>query len=264
MRTIFLTIPALAKILSGGSFIRRISLTIQFWFFFLSRKFFKFDHDFSIGCTFKTVTFPIFLRYPMDIAVLREIYVDREYEWFPANDPKVIIDLGAHFGDTALYYHAQYPEATIISVEPSPENFERLKKNTAGIQQIVPVQAAVGGMDGSIQLNLGESSLGYSVKAREGTVTSVEVPQVTLRTLFAQNGIQKADLIKFDIEGGEEALFVTDNPSEFADAYIGEVHEDLISIDSQEFVSRFSDFNIEKIRLTNPRRFTLKATIKSK
>lgn len=264
MRTIFLTIPMLARALSDSSFLSRITLTVQLWFFFLSRKFFKFDSDFSIDCVFKTVKFQIFLRYPMDIAVLREIYVDREYEWFPANDPKVIIDLGAHFGDTALYYHAQYPEATIISVEPSPENFERLKKNTARIIQIVPVQAAIGGHDGSIKLNLGKSSLGYSVVPRDGATTSIEVPQVTLKTLYAQNGIQKADLIKFDIEGGEEALFVTDNPSEFADAYIGEVHEDLISIDSKEFVSRFDSFDIEKIRLTNPRRFTLKAIRKTK
>ena len=264
MRTIFLTIPTLAKVFSDGSFFRRVFLCIQLWFFFLSRKFFRFNHDFLIRCTCKGIQFPIFLRYPMDIAVLREIYVDREYEWFPTSDPKVIIDLGAHFGDTALYYHAQYPEATIISVEPSPENFERLKKNTADIAQIVPVQAAIGGQDGSIKLNLGKSSLGYSVVPRDGATTSIEVPQLTLKTLYAQNGIQKADLIKFDIEGGEEALFVTDNPSEFADAYIGEVHEDLISIDSKEFVSRFVDFDIEKVGLTNPRRFTLKAVRKTK
>lgn len=240
MTTLFKTIPTLAALLSGGVLSIRLILTLQFWFFYITRKFFSITHDYKIIIRFNKKTIPLFLKYPMDVAVLREIFIDKEYEWCPTEDPQVIIDLGAHFGDTALYYHARFPNARIIAVEPSPENFARLVKNTSGISNIVPVQAAVGGHDGEVMLNLVSSSLGHSIMERSSTASSVSVKMMSLETLFQTHSITKADLIKFDIEGAEFDLFAHAKPVQFANAYIGELHFDLSDVDQATFESFFT------------------------
>ena len=50
-----------------------------------------------------------------------------EYQ-FPPMPAKVILDIGANIGVTALRLAYQYPEATIYAFEPEPENFSILMK----------------------------------------------------------------------------------------------------------------------------------------
>ena len=135
MNTLFSTIPKLAKTLSM-SHRQSLFLVVQFWYFFLTRKLNIVKTDMRFRFHNNSVQFDHWLRFPMDIAVLREIYLDKEYDWCPIVDPKVIIDLGAHFGDTTLYYHTRFPNARIIAVEPAPESYERLLKNTQNIKNI--------------------------------------------------------------------------------------------------------------------------------
>lgn len=207
--------------------------------------------------------FTLFLSHVTDLAVLHEVFFLKEYEWELRNTPATIVDLGAHWGDSSIYYHLIYPNAIIYAVEPAPDTYAQLVKNVSNIPNIVPIQAGVANFTGTAELNISSSSFGNSFQARPDTQKVVTVPVYTMRDLFSKLGITHADLVKFDIEGGEENLFVTYSPEEFAGAYIGEVHEDLISIDSNEFVSLFSDFEAEKIGLSNPRRFVLKAVIKN-
>lgn len=202
--------------------------------------------------------FTIWMRHPMDVAVLREIYLDKEYEWCPIEDPKVIIDLGAHFGDTAVYYHTRFPQARIIAVEPAPESYARLVQNTKNIPEITTVQAAIGGSDGSITLHLVPSSLGHSVVVRSQTHDSVEVPQLLLSSLLQKVGVTNVDLIKFDIEGAEFAVFESAGATTTAQAYIGEVHEDLGGKSILDFKQMFTTHHIDSEQLPNTKRFIVK------
>jgi len=198
----------------------------------------------------------------MDIAVLREVFVDKEYDWCPTEDPKVIIDLGAHFGDTALYYHARFPNAKIIAVEPSPENYERLIQHTKHIPNIVAVQAAVGSSDGEVTLNLMPSSLGHSVMQRKDSDHSVVVSQLSLATLFQQQKIDKADLIKFDIEGAEFDLISSIPAEEYSTVYIGEIHFDLRPNYNLDWIEKkFVVFDRQITSLSNKKRVILKAQL---
>jgi len=206
--------------------------------------------------------FNIYIESIVDLAALKEVFLLEEYSWMPIEQPKVIIDLGAHFGDTALYYHLKYPNAHIYAVEPAPETFKRLCMNVKLIPNITPIHAGVADRNGFANLNIVPSSLGNSFKVRADTQSSVSVPVRTLSTLLQMCDTDRADIIKFDIEGAEEMLFITNNPKEFADAYIGEVHEDLISATPEVFISRFKDFKITKEQLPNTKRFILKAVKK--
>lgn len=163
----------------------------------------------------------------MDVATLREVFVLGEYDWDLEYEPRVIFDLGAHCGDTALYYNARYPDATIVAVEPAPDNFKRLQQNTAGIQNIVTINAAVGAVDGTVVLHLGEADFGHSYIQRSDESTSVEVSQYTIQTLCNMAGVSSIDLCKFDIEGAEFPLLESIDISAMARSYIGELHFDL-------------------------------------
>lgn len=205
------------------------------------------------------------LTAPMDIGALVEVYVLKEYEWAIGHEPKVILDLGAHFGDTAVFYSACYPQAKIISAEPEPKSFMRLELNARGVDNIVPVQVAVGGSNGVIKLHVSKSSLGHSVIERDYLVNVVEVAQVTISQLLTNQNLKRVDLIKFDIEGAEFLMLRGTNPADYADYYIGELHFDLDKTASiEEVIEIFRDFDVELEQLDIKSRYILKAKIKNK
>lgn len=195
----------------------------------------------------------------VDLAALHEVFVLEEYDWELSFSPKIILDLGAHFGDTALYYHLRYPDAQIFAIEPAPETFKRLEKNVSSIKNITAIQAGISEKDGFADLYIMPSSLGSSLKERKGTKNTVRVPVYTLDSLLKTCKISRADLIKFDIEGAEESLFVTGQPENFARAYIGEVHADLISVDKNVFISQFAGFKMQTEDLSSTSRCIIKA-----
>lgn len=247
MKTLFTTIPQLCRILSGESVMLRLKLLLQFYYFFLTRKLLSVSSDLKFPFTFNGQNISMYLRYPMDIAVLCEVFINKEYEWVGSTQPEIIIDLGAHFGDTSLYYHARFPNAKIIAVEPSPENYARLVNNTKNIKNIICVQAAVGGSNGTMDLHLVDSSLGHSLLNRAGSTGSVTVDVITFDNLCNKVGIEKADLVKFDIEGAEFDLFKNIDTTKFASTYVGEVHFDLDDTTQESFTSYFKNFKITYI-----------------
>lgn len=261
MHILFKTIPLLSMRLSGSSFLVAVKICFQLWHFALTRKLFNYKADFPVTVFFNSVEFTLHLRYVMDLAVLREIYIEKEYEWFPVENPKVIIDLGAHFGDTALYYSARFPEAKIIAVEPSPENFERLVEHSKNFTNIIPVQAAVGESDGEIELDIGGAQFGHSIVSRENSESKrITVAQKSLRSLLDQFGTERADMVKFDIEGSEFKMFTNDSPQSISKNYIGEVHLDLSHGDSLEgFVNIFSEFDVTSHVVSAGRRYIVAA-----
>lgn len=254
MNTLFSIIPRLALVF-GRNKAHALYLLLQFWFFFLTRKVGLLSSDMAFRFYFNHRPFVLWLRHPMDVAVLREIYIDKEYDWCPVPQPRTIVDLGAHFGDTTLYYHTRFPEARIIAVEPAPESFERLVKNTKAIPQIIPVQAAISDYDGEMALNIMPSSLGNSLSVRKESTASVQVQTMTLDSLLGRHGIETVDLLKFDIEGAEFGIFKDFVDTHKIKALIGEVHEDLGSATIEEFKNYFSGRQIAIEQLKNKKRY---------
>ena len=66
-----------------------------------------------------------------------------------------VLDVGAFVGDTALYYARR--GAFVVAVEPVPGNFElmlrNLELNPDLKSGILPINAAVGGEDGFVELS---------------------------------------------------------------------------------------------------------------
>ena len=117
---------------------------------------------------------------------------------------RTVVDAGAFVGDSALYFAAM--GASVIAYEPDPANFRHLVKNLSLNPRLAPrvraVNAAVGG-DGEVafQSNLGGAS---GVHATGGS--PVRVRSISLATIFRENHLDRAFLLKADIKGAEFEL----------------------------------------------------------
>lgn len=237
LRTVFIFAPKLAFGLSD-KFPSAIWLVTKLWVFLISNK--LFGSEMSFVFRFMGKDFHLRLKSGIDVAVLTEVFVLREYDWELDFEPQTIVDLGAHWGDSSLYYAMRYPDAKVFAVEPAPNMFDRLKEVVAQFENVVPVNAAVGDKTGEIEFYVSENSLGNSVQKRNKTDKRILVQSYGLEDFMKAHEIEKIDLLKFDIEGAEEKLFQAKGIKR-AKACIGELHFDLINLSKDDVVQLFAD-----------------------
>ena len=147
----------------------------------------------------------------------RQIYFWGAYEeeqtvsWMQyARDAKVIFDIGANAGIYSLLAASVNPQAEIHAFEPTPELFADFLNNIRlnDIQNIIANEVAIGKTD--------ETGFVHVCKGSDGSneamnyVTSENLRQSDLPTEIRsidsycrQNRIDRIDLMKIDIEGGE-------------------------------------------------------------
>ncbi len=262
--TLLLTdLPVLASRLRTGGTWSSLLLYEKFLWFVFTRKFLLRGRALTFQLKYNGCPFTLSLDYPSQLAPLVEIYVHKEYEHRSLGEVKVILDLGANYGDSAIYFHTLYPKARIYAIEPAPASYEQLKRNTAQFPVITPVQAIVSDTSGMREFYINETgALGNSLTQR-GDATAIPVPSYTLPDLFTLLQLPSADIIKFDVEGAEEAIFDASHLSRFASMYIGEVHEDLMKMPKKDFLGRFSGFSLDVRPLKNPLRSILVAKNKA-
>ncbi len=147
--------------------------------------------------------------YGGDLFVLYEIFMLDSYfipETMLAPDGvRTIVDCGANVGITSLYFASRYPQAKIFSIEPHPENFELLIRNTSAEPRITPINAAVVGQPrSSIRFSTGKPAWGNKITQDE---TGIDVKAVSISQLCKNYDLEGIDLLKVDIEGGEQEVF---------------------------------------------------------
>jgi FkbM family methyltransferase len=139
-----------------------------------------------------------------DIQTIREVWIDETYRLpVPLDGTETVVDLGANIGLSSIYLAGRSGCKRLLAVEPDAENLRLAEANfrangTPG--ELVP--AAVGPDDGK----------GFFSPARESNLghvgdSGVPVEIVSMSSLLARlpDGAM-ADLVKLDIEGGEQAL----------------------------------------------------------
>lgn len=122
-----------------------------------------------------------------------------------------IIDAGGYIGTAAVAMARAFPNATIVTLEPSITNFNVLSKNVAPFKNIVAMNKALGPTETTMMLrDRGTGGWGFTLVERPSdsadaaplhTIEVTTIPALT--KTFAAPGI---DLLKLDIEGGEYAL----------------------------------------------------------
>ncbi|TAN24576.1 MAG: FkbM family methyltransferase [Acidobacteria bacterium] len=158
-----------------------------------------------------------------DSLIFAQVFFDAAYDLTPlARWPEIetlaraapqplLLDLGANVGFAALALHWQFPRARILAVEPEPHNFAQLCRNVAGIEAIVPVQAAVAAADGWVQLvNAGRKSSDFRT-VPASSQPGAAIPASSIETLWRRAGLRPDYgtplLVKMDVEGAERDLF---------------------------------------------------------
>lgn len=265
MNFFFNIIPKVSVLVSNTSRLRMFLTCISLWYFSFTRRFFGWRRLYPVKIRHNSYTITLFIYDVIDIGIIGEIYTElfilKEYEWELPFQVETIIDLGAHFGDTPLYYHKKYPTAKILAIEPIPDNIVRMKRAVTGYPEIEVIESAIGIKDGIVDLYLTPSTFGASLIFREKSVSNVQVKSMSMDTLFKYSQFkQPVDLIKFDIEGGEFSLFKSIEPAYYAKSYIGEVHTDYFKgVSIEDFCSYFKNFEYTLTLQTEKGRYLFRA-----
>jgi FkbM family methyltransferase len=173
------------------------------------------------------------MQYPMDIAtrgarlhleeeedtkIFWNIFIRECYE-VRASD-RVIVDAGANVGTFAIYAAWRAPLAKIISVEPLPSTFQRLREQIERnnlADRVATLNYALAGTPGvrsfaDERVPSGQKRL--VSQANEFARPGQEVQCTTLEAILDQQRADEVDLLKMDIEGTEyEALTQTPIPT---------------------------------------------------
>jgi FkbM family methyltransferase len=120
-------------------------------------------------------------------------------------DLKVLIDVGANIGQTALYMRQFFPNAAIHSVELASKTAGILRHNTRMYPNIHVHACALGRAPGRAGLKLHECSLVNSLRYTadpDDLATAVEEVEITTADIFcAQQGLHHIDVLKTDAQG---------------------------------------------------------------
>jgi len=168
------------------------------------------------------------------------------------NDFKILIDIGAHKGESIKLFSKNFIIKKIISFEASPINFEFLKKKIDENKQeynnteIVLENIALGAENKIIEFNqfnesssstikdINKESKYYKRKFRlinflnnKKTFQKIKIKVSKLKDYIEKNNIKKIDFIKIDTEGYEfEILLGLENKIKLVDIIMFEHHYD--------------------------------------
>lgn len=161
--------------------------------------------------------------------LVREIFFGRVYN--PANlsigENDVVVDIGANNGVFSLYA-ASTTRNKVYAFEPTPRNFEVLKRNIAvnGLKHVIANSSAVSDKVGSTRLFLNpldgqqnllsdyilpdkiekykaSTDLDYLKPSTDNAEAFIDVPTTTLQAIMDSNHIERIDFLKLDCEGAE-------------------------------------------------------------
>lgn len=146
----------------------------------------------------------------------------RRFGWDPWQDISalleavlnpVIIDAGAHTGETLTMAKRVFPAASIHCFEPDPDSFRDLSRVAANYRDVHLYQVALGDMSGSFDffrnvesmtssllptaMVAGKTEVGGLMVTRETIAVSV----MTLDEFCAEHHIEHIDLLKIDCQG---------------------------------------------------------------
>jgi FkbM family methyltransferase len=124
----------------------------------------------------------------------------------------IFIDIGANIGGYSLFVAATAgTRARILAIEPQPEIFERLTYNIAQnpFATVKAIDCAVADRDAEVTLfvdpdNRGETSMRIIKTDKESV--AIKVPAKALSSIVAEEGFERIDAMKLDVEGAEDLI----------------------------------------------------------
>jgi len=131
-------------------------------------------------------------------------YPNVDYIFSNLKSPKVILDIGAHYGELTFFFSKIFPNSTIYSFEPTKKSFKYLLKviKKLNLKNIVPKNLALGEKEGISHLDTSKDSAMNSISAK-----GEKIIVNTLDGFIKKSKIKNLDFIKCDVEGFEYFVF---------------------------------------------------------
>jgi FkbM family methyltransferase len=145
-----------------------------------------------------------------DYGTFYQAIVHNQYKFNYQVAPSVIIDGGANVGLASIAFKNMFPGATIIAIEPDPENFEQLNKNLQPYKNIHTVQAGLWNKKAHLKITdkYNEGKWGMVTEEIESAAPG-SLTTVTIDELMERFSLQRIDILKLDIETSERELFAS-------------------------------------------------------
>lgn len=164
-------------------------------------------------------------RYGSDIAVFNQIFINPEYEvvkdFFISHLNKEItmIDVGGNIGLTSIYFKTVFPNAKIITLEPEKSNYQMAVDNATmnNYKDITILNKGMWTENSYLEPDINfRDGLSWSFtlkKSDKNTTknTSNQIETITLVSIIQNYNLQVVDVLKIDIEGGENDLLNNDS-----------------------------------------------------
>jgi FkbM family methyltransferase len=151
---------------------------------------------------------------------------------------RFILDCGANVGYSSAYFLTRFPEATLIAVEPDPNNCAMLEANLSGfVGRYGVVRSAIWSRETGLMWDPTKSDGGHEWERAVRPVETGEVPMLfatTIEALLNQSREERISILKIDIEKSEIAVF-----SDNFRGWLDRVDNLVIELHGQECASVF-------------------------
>jgi FkbM family methyltransferase len=153
------------------------------------------------------------------------VYFHSQYEIpniFEAQSGDIVFDVGAYYGDTALYFNsAVLPNGVVYAFEPNPDIAKKLRNNILKNKGSNVVIVEKGMSDATANSKFLEKRAAskvittdqqdYKKFGSNNSQNTVNVQLTTIDEFMESEGINKINLIKMDIEGHEGSAIIGAN-----------------------------------------------------
>jgi FkbM family methyltransferase len=154
-------------------------------------------------------TRPAFGAFPGDAFNAQKEFMDRM-----GVTESVIFDIGAHKGETVKRYKELLPDSSIYCFEPFPCNAKILQSRFSADPSVYAFEKAVSDKVGHSTFHINENDATNSLLPRTKSgrryfskaaaeKTKQDVETITIDEVMKLNNLNKIDILKFDIQGGE-------------------------------------------------------------
>ena len=121
----------------------------------------------------------------------------------PIDASATVVDVGAFVGDWSQRVWDLH-EPTIHAFEPAPAAYRRLARRFAGNERVHTHDVGLGGEDSTASLAL--AAAGSTIYAADGALGRAEVRIRDVAAVLDELGLDRVDVLKVNIEGGEYDL----------------------------------------------------------
>jgi len=163
------------------------------------------------------------IRNSWDVQILRECYIENEYNIGALEEKDVVIDLGGHIGSFSLLAYDK-GSRNIHTFEPGNDNFSLLEQNIPH-EEVVGYKLAVWRSDKDVPYIKFNSSL-VDFNTSMGKIDDdggEDVECIKLDDVLSK--FESVRLIKIDIEGAEYGVLYTSKQLDKVKEIVGEFHE---------------------------------------